>query len=126
MRLLLILLLVAPGSWAATRDFLFQWTQECLTTEGDDLDLDDDGICELLTGFRFYEQSGAYITGLPEDGTRTHTLRLNQPWGQRCFQMTAVMDDPVNSGQVLESAKSNVGACKDVFPGNPNAPVLEN
>ena len=127
MRAVLLLLLLLPSlTWAATRDFTVNWTQECMTTEGDDLDLDDDGICEGLTGFRFYTEVGGFIEGIVEDGTRSHTFRYNAPWGTQCHVMKSVMDDPINIGQVLESFMSNIGACKDVAPGNPNAPVVTN
>ena len=126
MKLFLLLLLLLPSSTlAATRDNLFNWTQECLTTQGDDLDLDDDGICELLTGFRFYDPSGGFITGIVEDGTRSFNVRYNMPWGlNQCHTMTAIMNDPITPGQVNESVMSNIKACRDVTPGNPNAPVL--
>ncbi len=124
--LLILLLLLPTTAWAATRDFPVSWTQECLTNEGDNLDLDGDGICEGLTGFRFYTEQGQFIEGIAEDGIRAHTIRYNAPWGTQCHVMTAVMDDPINIGQVLESVMSNTAACRDVVPGNPNAPVITN
>ena len=124
--LLLVALLLPVTAYAATRDFPHTWSQECMTTEGDNLDVDGDGICEGLTGFRFYTETGQFIEGIVEDGTRSHTIRYNAPWGTQCHVMTAVMDDPINVGQVLESVMSNTGACRDVVPGNPKAPAVTN
>lgn len=128
MRLFLFLLLFPLTVIGATRDVPFAWTHDCLTVAGDTLDEDGDGICELLTiGWRFYDSAGFFISGLPETGIRAHTVRYNLPWGvNQCHTMTAVMDDPINVGLVLESAQSNIGACIDVIPGNPKAPVVIN
>lgn len=124
----LALLLLLPGlAFAATRDNIINFTHDCMTTEGDDLDLDGDGICEGLTGFQVYDAVGNFIIGIPEDGTRSFNARYNMPWGlNQCHTLTAVMDDPVNTGAVLESVMSNVGACRDVVPGKPTNPVITN
>jgi hypothetical protein len=126
MRYLLFILLLPMLALAATRDFPVEWSQECATVDGDSLDLDGDGVCELLTGFRFYDAAGNYLDGIPETGARSHTLRYNAPWGQSCHYMTAVMDDPLNAGSVLESEPSNTAACLDVVPGNPKSPIVIN
>lgn len=124
--LIMLLLLVLPiSAYSATRDATFNWSQECATEAGDSLDIDGDGICEGLTGFRFYTESGAYLDGIAEDGTRTHTVRYNMDWGTQCHYMTAVMEDPNNPGAVLESVPSNTAACVDVVPGKPKAPILQ-
>ena len=111
---------------AAVRDFVVEWTQECVTVEGDSLDADGDGVCEMLNGFRFYTRDGEFITAVNEDGSRTTTLRYNAPWGTQCHKMTAVMDDPVNAGAIIESDFSDVGACRDVVPGKPVRPQIRN
>jgi hypothetical protein len=118
----------AQSSEAAMRDNPFEWTQDCATINGDTLDPNGDGVCELLTlGFRFYTESGEFITGIAEDGTRSYNVRYNMPWGlNQCHYMTAVMDDPLVEGGVLESVPSNVGACRDVVPGDPKSPTVNN
>lgn len=125
--LVLIILIFPISAWAATRDNVINFTQECMTVEGDNLDLDGDGICEGLTGFRLYDAFGNFIIGITEDGTRSFNARYNMPWGlNQCHTLTAIMDDPINIGQVNESVISNLGACRDVIPGNPKPPVITN
>lgn len=114
---------VVGTAHAANRDVLFVWSQVCSTVEGDDLDLNDDGVCEQMEGFRFYTNNGDYITGITETGIREHSVRMNLDWGRACFQMTSTMIDPVN-GSIIESAFSNEGACIDVVPGRPTPPVV--
>ena len=118
-----LVLLAEPAS-ARTEQFRLQWTQPCSTVDGDDLDLNNDNVCELLTGFRVYTEAGEFISGLPEDGKRTYDFSFNAPWGEQCFKMTAVMDDPSDPGQVLESDFSNVGGCKLVRPSKPQSPNI--
>lgn len=131
-RYLLILALLLPhqAAYAAVtlvpRTFTLSWTHDCETVQGDNLDLNGDGICEGLRGFRIYTEPGLFVTEVPADGRRTYTVTYPAPYGTQCHQMTAVMDDPVNSGQVLESAKSNVGACHLVEPGDPEPPTVTN
>lgn len=119
----LLLAALATTGYAVTRDFSVSWTQPCATIEGDDLDLDNDGICELLTGFRIYTDEGEFVTGLPEDGTRTHVFPYNTTYGTQCFVMTAYLE---HEGVTHESPISNTGGCLDVVPGKPVAPVLQN
>lgn len=127
MRILLLIatLLLPYAAEAATRDFVVNWSQVCETVDGDTLDADGDGICEDLVGFRVYTEAGQFINGLPEDGTRQFSFRINVPWGTSCFKMTSTMLHPI-TGELLESDWSNIGACKDVVPGKPRSPVLTN
>lgn len=123
--LLALLLLIPTTALAATRDYSINFTQECMTVEGDSLDQDGDGICEDLDGFRVYDDEGNFVTGIPEDGTRTMNFRMNRPWGVQCVTLTAHMTDPID-GSFSESAMSATGGCIEVRPGRPNAPVLRN
>jgi hypothetical protein len=144
---LLLLLAVASSSWAATRDFPFAFTQDCTTVEGDSLDADGDGVCEGIDYWRFYTaeddatQPGAFINSfsLAEFDVDTSVTpprydcalqsciqktRHNRDWGaERCMQLSAVTISAVD-GSINESAKSNVGACREVDKGRPTAPVL--
>lgn len=121
----LICLGLATASYGAMRDNFFEWQHDCMTTNGDSLDTDQDGVCEGLTiGWRFYTAEGAFITGIAEDGTRSYNVRYNMDWNtDQCHYMTAVMDDPLLVGGVLESLPSNAGACREVVPGDPKAPT---
>ena len=142
-------LLIAPSAAdAATRDFPFAFTQDCLSVEGDSLDSDGDGVCDGIDYWRFYTADtddtnpGAFIESFAIaefdiDTTVTppkytcalqscvQKTRHNRDWGaDRCMQLTAVTLS-VSDGSVQESVKSNVGACRDVDKGNPNAPALD-
>jgi hypothetical protein len=118
---------MAQAVEAANREFTGEFTQECLTVDGDDLDPNGDGICELLTGFRVYTEQDEFIYGMPETGARTWNFLYNAPmWSTQCWKMTAVIDDPDNPGTVFESVYSNTGACQRVVPGNPKPPRQTN
>lgn len=142
--------LIAPFAVdAATREFPFAFTQDCTSIEGDSLDSNGDGVCDGIDYWRFYTADnddtnpGAFINSfaLAEfdiDTTVTplrytctlqtciQKTRHNRDWGvDRCMQLTAVTLS-VLDGTPQESAKSNVGACRDVDKGRPNPSVLEN
>ncbi len=125
MKLLFLLLFLPLCANAATRDFILNYTHGCETVDGDSLDTNGDGICDQLLGWRFYTEAGGFIEGLDNPAQLTHTIRYNAPWGTNCHLMTATMLHPID-GTLLESAFSNLGACLDVVPGNPNAPVVTN
>lgn len=125
--LMLIGILIVGGisdALGATRTFTVSFSHDCMTVEGDTLDEDGDGICEALNGYRIYTEQGEFITGLPEDGTRTHEFRYNAPWGVQCLKMTAHMTDPIDPATTLESDFSNTGACLEVRPGKPTSPSV--
>lgn len=120
-KLLLTLLLLLPlAAEARNVDLPVRFTQECATVDGDDLDLNDDGICELLDGFRLYNAAGEFVYGLAEDGTREFTHRMNLGFARHCFYMTSHL---TANGQAFESDPSNQ-TCIDVFPGKPVPPVI--
>lgn len=123
--LLAIIMICAPfACHAATRDYTVDFTQVCETVDGDSLDQDGDGICEDLNGFRVYhEDNGEFITGIPEDGTRTINFRYNSAWGLSCVKMTSHMTDPID-GSDSESALSEGSVCIEVRPGRPQAPTI--
>ena len=128
--LLLLLLAYPVGAKEVTSEVRF--THDCATVDDPvgeaSLDTDSDlSVCELLTGFRIYDQDGNYLGGIPEDGTRSITVSRNAPvWTESCIRLTAVMDDLFNPGVVLESDLSNAGGCVPVRPGKPNSPKTTN
>lgn len=122
--LAVILCVMAMPAFAATRDFPVEWIGDCATTEGDNLDPDGDGICELLTGYRVFFEDGTLVEEIPDPSRQSSTYRYNMPFGTtQCFKMTAYM---VVNGTEYESEFSNVGACREVVPGNPNRPNVTN
>jgi hypothetical protein len=125
-KLLIGLLLLLPfGVEARMQDFHIPFSMVCQTVDGESLDADGDGICEMLNGFRVYDDLGNFVTGIAEDGTRTISLTHNVKWGEQCLRMTAHMTDPTD-GTDLESDFSNRGACVTVRPGKPVPPEHRN
>lgn len=127
-KLLIALLLILPAAscYAATRDYSVSFTQLCETVEGDSLDQDGDGICEDLDGFRVYDDAGNFVTGIPEDGTRTISFRMNRPWGEQCVRLTSHMTDPIDGSFSESDLSENRGGCVLVRPGRPTAPTVSN
>lgn len=125
--LILILLLLPISAYAKNQTFVGEFTHDCMTVDGDNLDADGDGICEGLTGFRVFTESGEFVYGMPETGVRTWSFIYNAPtWTNQCFQMTAIIENPSDPTDVIESDLSNVGACADIRPGKPTAPIIVN
>ncbi len=117
----LLAALALPGQlFAATRDILLEWAAPTHTVDGDLLDQDGDGVPELLTGFRLYfDDANNTLINDYQDNLKTSVIeRLNLPFGQTCFKMTAYND----SG---ESAYSNI-SCRDINPGKPEKPTITN
>lgn len=112
-----LLALASFPAFSATRDHVVQWVPPSETVEGDLLDQDGDGVPELLRGYRLYDVDGNLIQDIPDNMAQLYQLRMNFPWGETCFKMTAYND-------YGESAYSNIGACIDVQPGKPKAPTV--
>lgn len=125
--LLLALLLISPVALAKQITVPIEFSQACMTVDGDSLDTDGDpSVCELLTGFRVFDADGNFVTAIVEDGTRSINVEYNAPvWNTVCFKMTSYMVNPNDPNDTLESAFSNTGACVEVRPGKPTAPNVE-
>ena len=126
MRLLILAIFLLPAAaFAKNQTFVGEFTHSCMTVEGDTLDPNGDGVCEELTGFRVYTEAGEFVYGMPETGVRTWEFIYNAPtWTIQCFKMTAVIENPADPTDVIESDFSNTGACAEIRPGKPVAPVL--
>lgn len=127
MKALWLLLLLLPITVeAASRDYAFSWEHDCLTVQGDNLDPDGDGICELINGWRiFYEPTRTLVTDIPDSSVMNYSTKLNHPFGDNCFYATAYMIIDTDGDGIPEdvsSSDSNI-ECKFSAPGNPNAPV---
>jgi hypothetical protein len=114
-------MLLLPGiALSATRDFPISWEHSIETVDGEALDSNGDGVPDLLDGYRIFTADGAFVQLVPATQDNA-TLRLNVPWGETCFKLTAFM---VVDGTEYQSDFSNVGACQEIRPGNPRAPKV--
>ena len=122
MKALIIAMLLLPGiALSATRDFPIAWEHSLETIDGEALDSTGDGVPDLLDGYRIFTADGVFVQLVPATQDSA-TLRLNVPWGETCFKMTAFL---TVDGTEYQSDFSNVGACQTIRPGNPRAPVVK-
>jgi len=111
-------LLLAQAGLAATRDFPIRWEHSLETIDGESLDSTGDGVPDMLDGYRIFTADGVFVQLVPATQDNV-TLRLNRPWGETCFKMTAFL---TVDGTEYQSDFSNVGACQEIRPGRPNPP----
>jgi len=109
--LLLAALMIPVGAQAVMRDFTVVWIPPTQDVNGDPL--------PYITGFNIFQVGAGLVASVGGDQTSA-AFRMNVPFGEVCFNMTAVVN---YNGIDYESDLSNT-VCREVAPGRPFPPVM--